>query len=109
MRGKAGLYPELKDPAFYRERGVSPETLLADVLKKNGLLDDPTTPVIIQSFDEQTVKALAKELPHVPRVFLVEPRDGCALDTSAEARARSPPGRPASDRTRRSSSTTRSS
>src|SRR5687768_5878369 len=27
---KAGLYPELKDPAFYRERGVHPETLLAD-------------------------------------------------------------------------------
>ena len=29
IKGRAGLYPELKDPAFYRERNVSPETLLA--------------------------------------------------------------------------------
>ena len=38
MGKRAGLYPELKDPAFYRERGVSPEKLLADILKKNGLI-----------------------------------------------------------------------
>jgi glycerophosphoryl diester phosphodiesterase len=35
VRGKAGLYPELKDPAFYRDRGVHPEQLLAAILKKN--------------------------------------------------------------------------
>src|SRR5687768_8208244 len=34
VRGKAGLYPELKDPAFYRQRGVSPEALLAGALRK---------------------------------------------------------------------------
>src|SRR5688500_15174067 len=27
VKGKAGLYPELKDPEFYRTRGVSPEKL----------------------------------------------------------------------------------
>jgi len=46
VRGKAGLYPELKDPAFYRARGVKPEALLRDVLKQNRLPDDPKTPVI---------------------------------------------------------------
>jgi glycerophosphoryl diester phosphodiesterase len=85
VKGKAGLYPELKDPAFYRANGVKPETLLADALKKNGL-PDGRTPVIIQSFDEVTVKQLAKDLPAVPRVILVEMRDGIKLDTADEIR-----------------------
>ena len=79
---RAGLYPELKDPAFYRARGVSPEKLLADVLKKNGLLATlASSRVIIQSFDETTVKLLAKDLPQVPRVLLVEPTNATRIDT----------------------------
>ena len=72
VKGKAGLYPELKDPEFYRQRGVSPEKLLAGILKANAL-PDPKTPIIIQSFDDTTLKHLAKDLPRVPRVFLVDP------------------------------------
>jgi glycerophosphoryl diester phosphodiesterase len=80
VKGKAGLYPELKDPAFYRERGVSPEKLLAASLKENGLVSDPKTPVIIQSFDESTLKMLSTELPPVQRVWLVEPTQAARLD-----------------------------
>ena len=87
VKGKAGLYPELKDPAFYRERGVHPERLLAEALKKNNLLNDRTTPVIIQSFDETTVKQLAKDLPSVARVILVEARDSRKLDSQEKIRA----------------------
>ena len=86
VKGKAGLYPELKDPAFYRTNGVNPEVLLAAALKKNGL-PDARTPVIIQSFDEVTVKQLSKDLPAVPRVILVEARDGIKLDTAEEIKA----------------------
>ena len=86
VKGKAGLYPELKDPAFYRANGVNPEALLATALKKNGL-PDARTPVIIQSFDEVTVKQLSKDLPAVPRVILVEARDGIKLDTAEEIKA----------------------
>ena len=79
---KAGLYPELKDPAFYRLRGVSPEKLLAEILKKNGLVTKlASARVIIQSFDETTVKLLAKDLPQVPRVLLVEPANATRIDT----------------------------
>jgi glycerophosphoryl diester phosphodiesterase len=85
VKGKAGLYPELKDPAFYRERGIAPEVLLADVLRKNGL-PDASTPVIIQSFDDSTLKRLAKDLPGVPRVILVEPRDSARLDSAEKIR-----------------------
>jgi glycerophosphoryl diester phosphodiesterase len=87
IKGKAGLYPELKDPAFYRKRGVSPEAILAGVLKKNGLLADAKTPVIIQSFDETTIRQLARDLPGVPRVILVEPFEATRLDSPEKVRA----------------------
>ena len=78
VRGKAGLYPELKSPELYRSRHVDQVKLFVDVIRKNGL-DKPeslkTTPVIIQSFDDEAVRRVAKELPSIPRVLLVE-RDG---------------------------------
>jgi glycerophosphoryl diester phosphodiesterase len=79
VKGRAGLYPELKDPEFYRQRGVSPERLFAEILKKNSL-PDAKTPVIVQSFDDATLKHLAKDLPAVPRVFLVEPTAAARVD-----------------------------
>jgi glycerophosphoryl diester phosphodiesterase len=87
VRGKAGMYPELKDPAFYRERGVSPETLLAAALRKNHLDADPKTPVIIQSFDEVTVRALRDVLPRVPRVWLVDRQNAAWLDSAEKVKA----------------------
>lgn len=87
VKGKAGLYPELKDPAFYRERGVKPEALLAAVLKKNALVGAKTTPVIIQSFDETTVRALATELPGVARVWLVGPENAHRIDSAEKIQA----------------------
>ena len=86
LKGKVGMYPELKDPEFYRERGVKPEELLEVIMKTNRLIDDPTTPFIIQSFDLETVKALAKNLPQVPRVFLVAPETMTSIDTEAEVK-----------------------
>jgi glycerophosphoryl diester phosphodiesterase len=87
VRGKAGLYPELKDPAFYRERGVSPEKLLADALRKNSIEADPKTPVIIQSFDRATIKALGGVLPRVPRVWLIEPEWADQVDSAEKVKA----------------------
>jgi len=73
VRGKAGLYPELKSPPLYTARGVDMEQIFVRVIKQNGL-DKPdslkTTPVIIQSFDENTIRRVARDLPTIPRVFL---------------------------------------
>jgi glycerophosphoryl diester phosphodiesterase len=75
VRGKAGLYPELKSPPLYTARGVDMVKLFVDSVKQNGL-DRPeslkTTPMIIQSFDEPTVRRVARELPTVPRILLME-------------------------------------
>lgn len=86
VRGKAGMYPELKDPALYRSRGVSPEQLLAEALKTNGL-PDPKTPIIVQSFDEATIRAVARVLPGVPRVWLVEAQWADRVDSEEKVRA----------------------
>jgi glycerophosphoryl diester phosphodiesterase len=82
VRGKAGLYPELKDPEFYRKRGVNPEKLFAAIVRKNRLEADPKTPLVLQSFDDATLKAAAADLPKVPRVFLVAPQDAGRIDSA---------------------------
>ena len=73
VRGKAGLYPELKSPELYKSRGVDQVKLFVDIVRKNGL-EKPeslkTTPVIIQSFDESAIRRVAVDLPTIPRVFL---------------------------------------
>ncbi|MEO5897429.1 MAG: glycerophosphodiester phosphodiesterase family protein [Vicinamibacterales bacterium] len=84
---KSGLYPELKDPAFYRERGVNPDALLADILKKNKLVVANSTRVIIQSFDDTTLKKLAADLPLVPRVWLVGPENAQQIDSAEKVAA----------------------
>jgi glycerophosphoryl diester phosphodiesterase len=68
-----GIYPELKSPELYRSRTVDQVKLFVDLIKKNGLDTREglrTTPVIIQSFDEEAIRRVSTELPAVPRVFL---------------------------------------
>jgi glycerophosphoryl diester phosphodiesterase len=73
VRGHAGVYPELKSPQLYKSRNVDQVKLFVDLIKKNGL-EKPeslkTTPVIIQSFDEEAIRRVAVDLPTIPRVFL---------------------------------------
>lgn len=83
--GRAGLYPELKDPAFYRERGVAPEKLLAAILTANNLASARSR-VIIQSFDERTVRDVAAVLPGLQRVWLVAAENAARLDSEAKVR-----------------------
>jgi glycerophosphoryl diester phosphodiesterase len=73
VRGKAGLYPELKSPPLYTARGLDMVKMFVEAVKHHGL-DQPAslkiTPMIMQSFDEGSVRRAAAELPGVPRVFL---------------------------------------
>jgi glycerophosphoryl diester phosphodiesterase len=73
VRGKAGIYPELKSPELYKARNIDQVRLFVDVIKKNGLEKPDSlkkTPVIIQSFDETAIRRVSTELPTIPRVFL---------------------------------------
>jgi glycerophosphoryl diester phosphodiesterase len=72
VKGKAGLFPELKSPEIYRARGVEMEPIVVDSIRKNGLTAPGATRLIFQSFDELSLRALARDLPSIPRVFLME-------------------------------------
>lgn len=75
IRGKAGIFPELKVPEIYAGRNVNFEQLVADALDKHGLRGpkaDPKTPVILQTFGQQTARNLAQMKIGVPVVLLME-------------------------------------
>jgi glycerophosphoryl diester phosphodiesterase len=71
----AGLYPELKTPALYRERGVDQTALFVESVKRLGLDTRPAGSVIVQSFDDQPLRELSGILPSMPRTFLIDGAD----------------------------------
>ena len=73
---RAGLYPELKSPQIYRSRGVDMTVLFAESLRRLDLASAPASRLIVQSFDETSLRDLARLLPQTHRVFLIEVRDG---------------------------------
>ena len=87
VKGKAGLFPELKTPEVYRGRSVDFERMVAAALDKHGLRGanaDPKTPVILQTFNEATAKQLAAIKIGVPVVLLLS--NGDSWRTAAKVR-----------------------
>lgn len=77
IRGRAGLYPELKAPEIYEGRDVDFVALVEaalDKLKLRGAAADPKTPVILQTFGESTARALSVRKIGVPVVLLISGR-----------------------------------
>jgi glycerophosphoryl diester phosphodiesterase len=72
----AGLYPELKTPALYRARNINMAGVFADSFRRLALDKRRPESLILQSFDDETLRELARLLPSVPRTFLIESRDG---------------------------------
>ncbi|MGQ9896820.1 MAG: glycerophosphodiester phosphodiesterase family protein [Acidobacteriota bacterium] len=75
VRGRAGIYPEIKSPASYAARGFDMPRALLDILKQNQLDRpgaNPRTPVIIQSFDAQSLRHLRRLGCRLPLVFLID-------------------------------------
>jgi glycerophosphoryl diester phosphodiesterase len=88
IRGKAGLYPELKTPEIYQGRDVDFVALVEAALDAHHLRGagaDPKTPVILQTFAESTARALNERRIGVPIVLLFEPRG--AWDPKAKVAA----------------------
>lgn len=74
IKGKAGLYPELKTPEIYKGRDVQFEALVLAALDRHGLRGpaaDPKTPVILQTFSEETARNLARMKAGLPIVLLI--------------------------------------
>jgi glycerophosphoryl diester phosphodiesterase len=74
VKGKAGLFPELKTPGRVRAKGLDPEKAVADILTKNGLVGATVKglpAVHLQVFEDESLRRLATLLPTVPRTFLI--------------------------------------
>ena len=74
-KNKAGRYPELKDPEFYRAKGFDMEKLFLNELRKFKLdkNQNKKTPVIVQSFSEMSLKRLTFEFrTKLPLVLLID-------------------------------------
>ncbi len=75
IRGKAGLFPEIKAPEIYRQHGLDMEQAVVDELQRNGLDQpgaDSSTPVVIQSFSAESLRRMAVEHQNcLPRVLLL--------------------------------------
>lgn len=74
IRGKAGIFPELKTPEIYEGRDVKFEELVATALDQHRLRGpkaDPKTPVILQTFGEASARKLAQMKIGVPVVLLI--------------------------------------
>jgi glycerophosphoryl diester phosphodiesterase len=83
IKGRAGLFPELKTPEIYQGRDVRFEALVAAALDRHGLRGpeaDPKTPVILQTFGESTAKNLAAMKIGVPVALLISRGDGWTRD-----------------------------
>ena len=79
----AGLYPELKTPALYRERGIDQTARFIESVKRLGLHTRAPGSLIVQSFDEQPLKDLTRQLPSLPRTLLIDNGDGARWLTAA--------------------------
>jgi len=75
IRGRSGLFPELKNPQVYQDLETSFEELFLKALREYGLDQpgrDQKTPVIVQSFHEGILRKLKNDLGcQLPLVFLV--------------------------------------
>ena len=88
IRGKAGIFPELKTPEIYAGRNVNFEELVAAALDKHGLRGpkaDPKTPVILQTFGQSSARRLAEIKIGVPVALLVGNAEG--FQTAAQLKA----------------------
>src|SRR6187402_1680552 len=88
IRGKAGIFPELKTPEIYAGRDVKFEEMVAAALDKNGLRGpkaDPKTPVILQTFGQASARKLAQIKIGVPVVLLLNDDDGFKTAASLKA------------------------
>jgi glycerophosphoryl diester phosphodiesterase len=79
IKGKAGLFPELKTPEIYAGRDVRFEELVAAALDTHSLRGagaDSKSPVILQTFGEQSARTLSRMRVGVPIVLLVDRGEG---------------------------------
>lgn len=66
----AGIYPELKAPAWHRAEGLPMEEALLKVVERYGYLESGA-PIFVQSFEEESLRRLRDLGSELPQVLLM--------------------------------------
>lgn len=81
VRGRAGIYPELKEPGYYESYGMNMVDAVAAQLESNGLNTaeaQKKTPVLLQSFSPEALKQMRAKIgttyPLIQLVDLIQAR-----------------------------------
>jgi len=83
---RAGIYPEIKDPAWHAQNGIDLTHLVMTALESHGFLADAAggdaAPAYLQCFDASQLQRIRRDIdPSIPLVQLLTSED----DVSAEA------------------------
>jgi glycerophosphoryl diester phosphodiesterase len=81
----AGIYPEIKEPAWHREHGIDVGARLIETLARFGYRQ-ASDPVFVQCFDADELRRLRTELGVGLRLVQLVAAEGPALDDAALAR-----------------------
>ena len=88
---EAGVYPEIKEPAWHRAQGRDLSPIVLEVLARYGYRTK-TDKVYLQCFDFTEVKRVRRELGYKGRLIQLIEAGGSANDTPGQDRLRTPAG-----------------
>ena len=69
---RAGIYPELKQPAFHRAAGLPMEEAFLEIVKRHGIGGPDAPPIFVQCFEADPLRELRRLGSTLPHVFLVD-------------------------------------
>jgi glycerophosphoryl diester phosphodiesterase len=78
----AGVYPELKAPAWHRAAGLPMEEAFLAILRRHGLGGAGAPPIFIQCFEPEPLRELRRLGSSLPQIFLLDD-DGAPRLTDA--------------------------
>jgi glycerophosphoryl diester phosphodiesterase len=69
---RAGIYPELKQPAFHRAEGLPMEEPFLAILRRHGIGGPDAPPIFVQCFEPEPLRELRRLGSDLPQVFLLD-------------------------------------
>jgi glycerophosphoryl diester phosphodiesterase len=69
---RAGIYPELKQPAFHRDAGQPMEEAFLDIARRYGLGGTDGPPIFVQCFEPGPLRELRRLGSALPQIFLLD-------------------------------------
>jgi glycerophosphoryl diester phosphodiesterase len=79
---RAGVYPELKHPAFHRAEGLPMEEAFLAIVRRYHLGEPDAPPIFVQCFEPEPLRELRRLGSSLPQIFLLD-EDASALSTDA--------------------------